>query len=384
MDRLAAHPLSLDSVAHGGLGLAAGLSSAFFAVIAVRLGASSWLLALITSAPYVTSLLAPAWTAEARRWGSRRLVVGSLSVAAFTLLLLGVQHAPLPFSLLVVLYYLFYGISDPLYVAMAQIVYPERTGASLGRVGAVFNAARTVASAVAGWLMDSLGIRTVSALAALTTGVAAVSYVPFPDVSEARPATKDSPWHAVTKDATLRNMLLVFMVAGTGMLVMLPALPIIEVKRTGLSNTQIGALLAANSLALTLFFWVWGRIGDKPAYVTPIIEIGMALTLGMALLYVVAGSFAILLAANVLCGMGGAAIAVGWRLFAMHFGAYDTVDLAGLHLFTCGLRGAYAPALGALLISLWSVDAALIAAATLITAGMLILRLSAWQAPVGD
>jgi hypothetical protein len=44
------HTATYDTIIHISLGLAAGLSAAFFAVLAVRLGASAWLLALIASA----------------------------------------------------------------------------------------------------------------------------------------------------------------------------------------------------------------------------------------------------------------------------------------------------------------------------------------------
>jgi MFS family permease len=241
-------PSHLDAVAHAGLGLAAGVGSAFFTVMAVRLGASPWLLALIISAPYLTNLLAPFWAEQSRRFGTRWLVVVSLGTAAIVLLLLGMAHSPLSFTLLVMLYYLFYGVSDPLYVAMAEVVYPERTGASLGRVGAIFNSAHTLATGVAGWLMDIWGVRPGMVIAALSTGIAAAAYVPFPDVLQREAGEATSPWHFVRKDSILRHMLLVFMVAGTGMIMILPALPLIEAAQLQLSNTQIGLLLAVNGL----------------------------------------------------------------------------------------------------------------------------------------
>jgi len=65
-------------IIHANLGLATGLSVAFFAVLATRLGASPWLLALIISAPYIANLLAPFWVSQAKNWGVRELTVGSL------------------------------------------------------------------------------------------------------------------------------------------------------------------------------------------------------------------------------------------------------------------------------------------------------------------
>jgi len=368
------HTGTFDTIIHASLGLAAGLSAAFFAVLAVRLGASAWLLALIASAPYLANLLAPFWVTQARRWDTRGLMVGSLGAAAVVLLLLGWTRSPLVFALLVLVYYLFYGIGDPLYVALAEIVYPERTGSSLGRVQAVFNGVHALANALAGWLMDTVGIFITLAIAAASTGVAAASYLPFPNLSNSEADDATSPWQILRQDSLIRRMVLTLMVAGTGMLMMLPAFPLIEVTQLKLDNTQIGILLAVNSLTLVAASWFWGRrLSETPAHILNAFRLGMIAIVGMAVLYALGGSFWELLFANILCGIGGSAIAIGWRLFAINQPVYGTDDLSGLHLLTCGVRGLYAPALGALLISIWNPALALWVAAVLVLVGMLML-----------
>jgi predicted MFS family arabinose efflux permease len=370
---MSSHTGTFDTIIHASLGLAAGLSAAFFAVLATRLGASPWLLALVASAPYLANLLAPFWVMQARRWGTRGLMVGSLTAAGAVLLILGLVRSPLVFALLVLLYYLFYGIGDPLYVALAEIVYPERTGSSLGRVQAVFNGVHAVANALAGWLMDTFGIFITLAIASVSTGVAAVSYLPFPSLSNSAPEGMASPWQILRQDKLVQRTVLALMVAGTGMVMMLPAFPLIEVKQLGLDNTQIGILLAINSLALVAASWLWGqRLSETPAHIANAFRLGMLAIIGMAVLYAIGGSFWELLFANILCGIGGSAISVGWRLFAINL-AYGTDVLSGMHLFTCGIRGLYAPALGAVLISIWKPAVAFWVAAALVLVGMLML-----------
>jgi MFS family permease len=368
------HTATYDTITHASLGLAAGLSAAFFAVLATRLGASAWLLALIASAPYLANLLAPLWVVKARTWGTRVLMIGSLIAAAVVLLILGWTSSPLVFALLVLLYYLFYGIGDPLYVALAEIVYPERTGSSLGRVQAVFNGVHALANALAGWLMDRFGIFITLAIAAVSTGVAAVSYLPFPNLSNKAQEGAASPWQILYQDGLIRRLVLTLMVAGTGMVMMLPAFPLIEVKQLSLDNTQIGFLLAVNSLTLVAASWFWGRrLSETPAHIVNTFRLGMVAIVGMAVLYALGGSFWELLFANILCGIGGSALGVGWRLFAINQPVYGTDDLAGLHLLTCGIRGLYAPALGALLIIVWNPSVSLWVAAALVLAGILML-----------
>ena len=278
MSKLSSYAQTLDALARLNLGMAAGKGAAFFAVLDTRMGAAPWLLALVTAAPYLANLFAPAWVGQSQRWGIRLLVVASLVASAGVLFLLSVAQTPAVFALLVVLYYLFYGVSDPLYVALAELVYPERTGTKLGRAQALFNAAHIGA-----------------------------------------------------------------------------------------------ALLAVNSAALIVVSWGWGALAEQLKRLLPLFYLALAAMIGMALLYAFGRSFGLLLIANILCGIGGRAIAIAWRLFTMQIEAYRTDDLAGLHLLTCGLRGLYAPALGVLLVSFWNPTGAMLVAAGMLALGGLVL-----------
>ncbi|MGC9089979.1 MAG: hypothetical protein ACP5IV_07555 [Caldisericia bacterium] len=44
-----------------------------------------------------------------------------------------------------------------------------------------------------------------------------------------------------------------------------------------------------------------------------------------------------------------------WQTFSISYPDYRTEDLSSLHLFTCGIRGIYAPLLGALIISIFNI-----------------------------
>jgi len=364
----------IDTVIHASLGFAAGLSAAFFAVLATRLGASPWLLALISSAPYLSNLLAPLWVSLARRTGVRFLMVLSLAAASFILLALGTIHSSVVFAILVLVYYFLYGVGDPLYVALAEIIYPERTGTILGRVQGVFNAVRAAANAVAGWLMDSIGVFATFVLSAVATGTAAASYLKIVDLKyqNTSPYTV-SPLQILQNSPVIRRIVIALMVGGTGMVMTLPAFPSVEVHRLGLSNGQIGMLLAVNSTSLVLMGLVWGRrLSDTPKHILKAFQLGMAAIIGMAILYALAKSFLVLLIANILCGIGGSALSIGWKLFAINLANFNTDDLSGLHLLTCGIRGIYAPVLGALLIALWNPAADFWVAAILVFIGILL------------
>jgi predicted MFS family arabinose efflux permease len=364
---------NLDIVVHASLGLASGSSAAFFAVLATRLGASPWLLALISSSPYLTNLLAPFWIREAKRFGTHYLIFSSLLIASIVLLALSFARSALSFSLLVLFYYIFYGISEPMYVALAEIIYPEHTGKYLGKVQSIFNAVHGISNIVGGWLLHVWGIFITLSIAALSTVVGAFSYLPFPNLKSTDSEENATPWKIFREDELVRKFTLVFMVAGTGMVMMLPAMPLIEVNRIKLSNLQIGFLLGTNSIALILFTRLWGSINESPRYLSTTFRLGMLAITLMAILYAVSKSFYILLIANFLCGIGGSAISVGWQLFAINISDYNTGDLAALHLLTCGIRGLFAPAFGAFLIAIKNPALAMWVSGILVLAGSFLL-----------
>jgi len=70
-----------------------------------------------------------------------------LIAAAIVLLFLGVARSPPTFALLVLLYYFFYGANGLLCMALAEVIYPERTGSSIGGMQAVFNGVYALAIA---------------------------------------------------------------------------------------------------------------------------------------------------------------------------------------------------------------------------------------------
>ena len=97
------------------------------------------------------------------------------------------------------------------------------------------------------------------------------------------------------------------------MVMMLPVLPLIEVRLVGLSNGEVGMLLAVNSAALIVASRGWGAIAEQLKRLLPLFYLALAAMIGMALLYAFGRSFGLLLIANTLCGIGGGAIAIAWQ-----------------------------------------------------------------------
>ncbi|MGC8758200.1 MAG: hypothetical protein ACP5QX_07150, partial [Caldisericaceae bacterium] len=85
--------------------------------------------------------------------------------------------------------------------------------------------------------------------------------------------------------------------------------------------------------------------------------IGIASIIGMALIYALFPNYLTMILANVFCGIGESSISFFWQTFSISNSDYRTEDLSSLHLFTCGIRGIYAPLLGALIVSIFNVKA---------------------------
>jgi len=140
-----------------------------------------------------------------------------------------------------------------------------------------------------------------------------------------------------------------------------------------LTNLQIGFLLGVNSISLIIFSRLWGNLNESPSHLTTTFRIGMLSITLMAIIYAISKSFYALLIANFFCGIGGSAISVGWQIFAINIMDYNTDDLAALHLFTCGIRGLYAPALGALITSLTNPKFTMLISSAFLFVGLLLL-----------
>ena len=161
----------------------------------------------------------------------------------------------------------------------------------------------------------------------------------------------------IKEDSNIMRLVLIFMVAGTGMLMILPAVPILEVNILNLSNAKIGVLLAINNVSYILGMEIWSRYVKNISRLYATFTIGIASIIGMALIYALFPNYLTMIVANIFCGIGESSISFFWQTFSISNPDYRTEDLSSLHLFTCGIRGIYAPLLGALIVSVFNVKA---------------------------
>lgn len=355
------------------IGLTQGLSSAFFTIIATRLGATPLLVGIVASSPYVGNLLAPVWSALTQRREIKKTLAVAIFLAAATVIALSFVKTPLLFTLAVVVYFLFFGAWDVLYPALIDSIYAEVAVSVIARFDQFRSIVYTLVVVFSGYLMGIAGYMTAFALAAVSLVLAGLAILH----SRTKAASSDelekvTAIGIIHQDPPIRKLVLIFMVAGTGMLMMLPALPVIEVKTLKLSDASIGILLAVNSLAYIIAMELWARIVRSVATLHVTFIVGLVSIAIMALLYGFFPTFALLIVANVFCGIGGSSISFFWQTFSISHPDYRTEDLSSLHLFTCGVRGVYAPLLGALIIAALGVKMDFVLSAVVVAIGLLL------------
>ena len=247
--------LKFEFLSQSSIGSAEGLGESFFSIIAARMGSSPFIIGLIGSAAYFSNLLSPLWARLSKRTGLKWLIIAGLIMASIFLFSATLFINPLLFLLFVILYYGAYGIREVLYPALVQKIYHDVSVLAHAEVS--YTVAYTIAAVIAGYIMYIWSYKIAFAIAAFLLIVAVFSRIPFPNTRT--DVKSKSVIRNIHKDRVLRVMVSMFMVAGTGMLMMLPAIPMLEVDVLRLSNLQIGFAIAINSASYVIFAEIWGK-----------------------------------------------------------------------------------------------------------------------------
>ena len=121
-----------------------------------------------------------------------------------------------------------------------------------------------------------------------------------------------------------------------------------------------------------IFSELWSGLIKRLSHVVRVFQAGFTALFLMALTYYLSSSALYIYLAGVLCGLGGSAVSIGWQAFSMGVPDYRTEDLSALHLTTCGIRGLYAPILGAALVEWLGLRGTFLLAGLLLVGGIIL------------
>jgi MFS family permease len=365
-----------DALVPVSIGLTQGLATVFFTVVATRLGANPFLIGIISSSPYLGNLFAPLWSSLTEKIKINKELATAIFLGSVVILLLAFTRTPLIFTILVAIYFILFGAWDVLYPALVDILYSELAVKIIARFDELRSISYTLIVALSGFIMDFWGHRTTFFMGAAALVVAGIFILRSEPKGEEEDLEKTNIITIIREDPDILKLVSIFMIAGTGMLMMLPAIPILEVNVLKLSDAKIGVLFAVNSVSYILGMEMWSRYVKSVPRLYVTFTIGLISIITMALIYAFIPNYLMLIVANIFCGVGESSISFFWQTFSISNPDYRTEDLSSLHLFTCGVRGIYAPLIGSLIITAYGVKANFISSVVLILFALIVFLIT--------
>lgn len=344
---------TLDLVASLLIGVFIAQVGNFIPVVARRLGADAIQLALVVSAPLFGSLLTPlsVYVPPAHRF---RAMIGAWLTARAVLVTTLVITRPGPFVLVVVMYYVLMALPMPTYAEVMGSIYPAGIrGQAMSYVRTGMTAVVTLATPLAGWLMDRVGYAVPFAVAAIIgmIGTTIFSRIKTGPLSVERPSLRQVV-AILQRDRPFALFSLSLMFMGTGLLIGMPLYAIIQVDELHLSYSVVGILSLMSSLAWMLSSFPAGRLLDRKGALN-VMLLSLFIQAAIPLCYFLAADVTFVAIAFILAGIWSAGNELAWVNSILVFAPHSEVaSYTALHMLLVGIRGVLGPILGGLLIGL--------------------------------
>jgi len=153
-----------------------GLSLAFFPVIARRIGASSFQMALLTSAPFLGALFTLYWSRLSNKTSKMKFFIWVKLLARTMIFLMAIAVNPWIFIALVFFNAFFEQAGSPAYTGIMKEIYPDGfRGRAMGYAASEQALSAILACLIGGILLDRISYRYVFPIAA-TIGIFSVTY----------------------------------------------------------------------------------------------------------------------------------------------------------------------------------------------------------------
>lgn len=334
-------------------------SLGFIPVVLRNLGASADWLAVYSTQPFIGFVVAP-WLALLfpRGFGVKRMALASWAVSRGSFLLIGLVTGWQGFMAVTALFWIVEAVPSPAYVRIMQAVFPvELRGRVMANVRIALSVVTLFATAVLGWLLDTIGYRALFPIVSIG-GIAAVLLFSRLRLDESKMPPSRTSGGALTAILRRDRRFVVFLLAvvafGIGWLSIGPLLPLVQVDQLHLSYTEIGALTTVNSVFFVIGYVILGRWIDRAGGVQVlrwIFLIGAVIPL----CYAFANSVWALIPAFAALGFLNAGLDLGMLNSVIQLCDPDDLgSYSSLQYTVVGLRGLIAPFLG-----VWAVRAGL-------------------------
>lgn len=333
----------------------AGLSASFFPIIARKLGASSFQMALLTSAPFMGALFTLYWARLSHNAISQMDFFVKVKLLARAVILFAfLAINPWIFILLVFLNSLLEQAGSPAYVRIMKEIYSDDyRGRAMGYVRMEMALAAVFTAYLGGFLLDHFSYRYIFPLGAVF-GIISVIYfgkikVQKNNVKQKRKKRGILPREILEvfkKDKPFALFQTIFFIRGFAALMVMPLFPIFLVDHLGISNTSMGKLVSLASVFLIFSYLFWGHYIDKKGSCRSL-ALSFFLASFIPLCYSFASSIWYIVPASIISGF---TLGAG-ELARVHFitnrtKSKDIHTYQGIDFTLMGLRGVIAPFLG--------------------------------------
>jgi len=347
----------------------AGLSASFFPIIARKLGASSFQMALLSSAPFMGALFTLYWARlSATAVSQMDLYVKIKLVARAVILFAFLAINPWIFILLVFLNSLLEQAGSPAYVRIMKEIYSDDyRGRAMGYVRMEMALVAVFTAYLGGFLLDHFSYRYIFPLGAMF-GILSVTYFGRIKVQKNNAKQKRKKQgilpreilEVFKKDRPFALFQTIFFIQGFANLMVMPLFPIFLVDYLGISNTSMGKLVSLSSIFLIFSYLFWGHYIDKRGACRSL-TLNFFLRSFIPICYVFASTIWYIVPASIISGFTMGA----QELSRVHFvtnraKSKDIPTYQGIDFTLMGLRGVIAPFLGVALMYLIGIESVFI------------------------
>lgn len=336
----------------------AGLSANFFPVVARRLGANSFQMALISCAPFLGALFTLYWARLSDAAVSQMDFFVKVKLLARAVILFAfLAINPWIFILLVFLNSLLEQAGSPAYVGIMKKIYSDDfRGRAMGYVRMEMAIVAVFASYLGGFLLDHFSYRYIFPLGAIFGILSVASFgrikVKKENMKQQRKKQGILPKEILEvfkKDRPFALFLIIFFIQGFANLMVMPLYPIFLVDYLRISNTSMGKLVSLSSIFLIFSYFFWGHYIDKKGACRSL-ALSFFLVSFIPLCYFFAPSISYIVPASIISGF---TLGAG-ELSRVHFitrraKSRDVPTYQGIDFTLMGLRGIIAPFLGVIL-----------------------------------
>jgi len=344
-----------------------GLSLAFFPVIARKIGASSFQIALLTSAPFLGSLFSLYWSRLSTRTGKMKFFILVKILARATIFLMFFAIKPWIFIAVVFLNALLEQAGSPAYTGIMKEIYPDSfRGRVMGYVAGQQGISAIIACYLTGFLLDRMSYRILFPVAAII-GIFSLAY--FGKIKTKNENKIENPKKqgvipleardVFRKDRSFFHYSLVFFVYGFGGLLAMPLYPLFLVDVLHVSNTLMGKLASISSFFWMLSYFFWGRYIDEKGEIKSFI-IAFLLASLIPLFYAISFNLWFIVLASVISGFNIGSELVRINYIAKIAKHEDVQTYQAIDFSLMGIRGITAPFLGVALMNLFGIRVALL------------------------